>query len=415
MREVRVGNAIFEQFLSPVPASELTRIYLRDITKSKEHEIKLNQLNLRLLTINKINQYLLVAESEEALYHYVCEALKGYEDIVGVIIAIRLADSSLKPIAWNGFNEAMISMLDIRWDATTLGGAIMAVAVREGKPIIVADIENDPRYLPWQEMVKTLRLKSVASVPLIADGEALGVLAVYSGQRNAFNEETTQFLAEVAKDIAVGVHALRLDKKLHATLESLRKSLDGTVATIASMVELRDPYTAGHERRVAQLACAIGKEMGLPERQVEGLRVIGYLHDIGKISVPAEFLSKPSGLTAIELAIIKTHPQAGYDILKNLEFPWPVAQAVLQHHERLDGSGYPQGLKGDQIILEARILSVADVVEAMSSHRPYRAGLGLEVALSEVSAQRGSHFDPQVVDACISLFTEKGFKFDGSF
>jgi putative nucleotidyltransferase with HDIG domain len=164
---------------------------------------------------------------------------------------------------------------------------------------------------------------------------------------------------------------------------------------------------------VAQLASAIGKEMGLPERQVEGLRVIGYLHDIGKIAVPAEILSKPTKLSEIELAMVQAHAQSGYDILKNLEFPWAVAQAALQHHERLDGSGYPQGLKGPDIILEARILMVADVVEAMASHRPYRASRGLEAALDEISANKGRHYDEQAVDVCVRLFTEKGFKFNG--
>jgi len=415
VREVRVGNATFEQFLYPVPQSDLIRIYMLDITERKAHEVRLNRLNHLLLTIRNINEYLLVAKNEEALYRFVCESLKGFEDIVGVIIGIRLPDYVLKPVAWAGFSDALISSLDIRWDGSTLGGGIMGSVAREGKLMVAADIENDARFLPWQEIVRTWQLKSAAAVPLIAEDEAMGVLVVYSGKRNAFAKETSDFLVEVANDIAIGVRALRLDKKLHATLESLRKSLDGTVETVARMVELRDPYTAGHERRVAQLACAIGKEMGLPERQIEGLHVIGYVHDIGKIAVPAEILSKPTRLTAIELAIVKAHAQIGYDILKDLEFPWPVAQAMLQHHERLDGSGYPQGLTAQDIILEARILMVADVVEAMASHRPYRAAIGIGGAMAEIAANRGKLYDEQVVDACTSLFTEKGFKFDSSF
>jgi len=415
VREVRVGNATFEQFLYPVPESELTRIYMLDITELKTHEVKLNRLNLRLLTIRNINEYLLVTESEEALYRFVCDALKGFERIVGVIIATRLPDHVLKPVAWAGFSEAMISALAIRWDASALGGGIMGTAAREGKPIVAVDIENDVRYLPWREIVQTWQLKSAAAVPLVADGETMGVLAVYSGQCNGFDEETINFLAEVANDIALGVHALRLDRRLHATLENMRKSLDGTVEAIVRMLELRDPYTAGHERRVAQLACAIGKEMGLPERQVEGLRVTGYLHDIGKIAVPAEILSKPTALSDIEIAMVRIHPRSGYDILKDLEFPWPVAQAVLQHHERLDGSGYPQGLKEQDIILEARILMVADVVEAMASHRPYRASRGLDAAINEITANKEKLYDPVVVDACARLFAEHRFSLDGGY
>lgn len=412
-REIRVGNATFEQFLYPVPHSELIRIYLLDITERKAHEVKLNRLNLLLLTIRNINEYLLVAESEAALFGFVCEALKGFEDIVGVVIGLRQPDYVLKPVAWAGFNEALMAALVVRWDVAAPGGGVMGVAAREGVPSVVADIEHDPRYSPWDEIVRTWQLKSAAAVPLIGNGEVLGVLAVYSGQRNAFDEETTQFLAEVANDIALGVHALRLDKRLHATLVSLRKSLDGTVEAIARMVELRDPYTAGHERRVGQLACAIGKEMGLPERQIEGLRVIGYLHDIGKIAVPAEILSKPAKLTEIEFAMVKAHAQTGNDILKDLEFPWPVAQAVLQHHERLDGSGYPQGLKAPDIILEARILMVADVIEAMASHRPYRASRGLDAAINELTTNKGRLYDPAVVTACVRLFAEHRFSWDG--
>ncbi len=412
VRELRVGSAIFEQHLYPVPESDLVRIYLMDITDRKEHEVRLDRLNRLLLTIRRINEYLLVAESEEAMYRFVCEALKGLDDIVGVIVGLSQPDYVLKPVAWAGFSEAAMAGLGTRWDKSAAGGGVMGIAAREGKPAVAGDVANDPRYLPWQDIVQAWQLKSAAAVPLISGSEVIGVLAIYAGRTNAFDEQTTTFLAEVANDVAIGVRSLHLDRNLHVTLDHLRRSMNSTVEAIASMVELRDPYTAGHERRVAQLACAIGKEMGLPERRVEGLYVIGHLHDIGKIAVPAEILSKPTRLTDIELAMVKAHAQAGYDILKNLEFPWPVAQAVGQHHERLDGSGYPQGLAAPDIILEARILMVADVVEAMASHRPYRSAVGFREAMAEISANRGTLYDEHVVDTCIRLFTEKGFKFD---
>lgn len=415
VREVTVGSATFEQFIYPVPGSDRSRIYMLDITERKAHEIKLRRINRLLLAIRNINEYSLVAESEEALYRFVCEALKGLDDIVGVVIAVKQPDYVLKPIAWAGFSEAMISTLRILWDESSLGSGVMGIVARDGKPVVAADIENDPRYLPWRELVQTWRLKSVAAVPLSINDNEKGVLAIYSSLRNAFDEETVNLMVEIASDIAAGMHALRLDKDLHTTLDHLRRSMNSTVEAIASMVELRDPYTAGHERRVAQLARAIGKEMGLPERRVEGLYVIGYLHDIGKIAVPAEILSKPTRLMDIELAMVKSHVQAGYDILKNLEFPWPVAQAVLQHHERLDGSGYPQGLHAPDIILEARILMVADVVEAMASHRPYRSAVGFREAMAEITANRGKLYDEQVVDTCVGLFATKGFKFDSNF
>ncbi len=199
-------------------------------------------------------------------------------------------------------------------------------------------------------------------------------------------------------------------KQLEKTLKELRKALGGTIEAMALTVETRDPYTAGHQRRVSNLARAIATEMGVSEDQIQGIRLAGVIHDIGKISVPGEILSKPGRISANELEIIREHPQVGYNILKTVDFPWPIAQIVLQHHERMDGSGYPNGISGDNILIEARILAVADVVEAMASHRPYRAALGIDLALNEISKNRGSSYDSKVVDACLRLFNEKGYR-----
>ena len=204
----------------------------------------------------------------------------------------------------------------------------------------------------------------------------------------------------------------RAEEELQHTLEKLRETLGGIIQTVALTVETKDPYTAGHQRRVGNLARAIANEMGLPQEQIDGIRMAGLIHDIGKISIPAEILSKPGRLNDFEWGMIEAHPQVSYDILKTVEFPWPVAEIVLQHHERMDGSGYPQGLSGDEIMLEARILAVADVVEAMASFRPYRPALGIDKALEEISQNRGILYDPEVVDTCLRLFTEKGFKFE---
>jgi PAS domain S-box-containing protein/putative nucleotidyltransferase with HDIG domain len=204
----------------------------------------------------------------------------------------------------------------------------------------------------------------------------------------------------------------RAEEELQRSLDRLRRTFDETVNALASAVKTRDPYAAGHQQRVTQLACAIAEEMGLPEEQIEGLRVAGLIHDIGKINVPFEILSNPDELTEFEYGMIKAHPQIGYDILKAVEFPWPVAEIVLQHHERLDGSGYPQGLSGEEIMVEARILGVADVVDAMAAHQPYRSALGIYKALEEISQNRGILYDPGVVGACLKLFKQKGFKFE---
>lgn len=188
----------------------------------------------------------------------------------------------------------------------------------------------------------------------------------------------------------------------------LRTSLIESITALAGMIEKRDPYTAGHQRRVADLAAAIAEEMGLPAQQKEAIYLAAGIHDVGKIQVPAEILSKPGRLADFEFRVVQEHAQSGYDIIKSIEFPWPIAQIILQHHERLDGSGYPNKLS-EEILLEARIIAVADVVEAITSHRPYRAALGLDVALKEISDKRGRLYDPAVVDACLSLFNHRGY------
>jgi len=204
----------------------------------------------------------------------------------------------------------------------------------------------------------------------------------------------------------------KVEKELQESWARLQRALQGTIQAISITIEMRDPYTAGHQRRVARLAEAIARKMNLPGTQVEGIRFAAEIHDIGKIYVPAEILSKPTKLTELEYTIIKTHPQAGYEILKNIEFPWPIAQIVLQHHERIDGSGYPNALKDGEILLEARILSVADVVEAMSSHRPYRPSFGIDKALEEIRANRGTLYDSDVATACLKLFSDEKFSFE---
>jgi HD-GYP domain-containing protein (c-di-GMP phosphodiesterase class II) len=228
---------------------------------------------------------------------------------------------------------------------------------------------------------------------------------VFKGHLNQLAPAVTRALEEAREKRA----RRRAEDGQRQTLVKLQRMLDQTVEALASITEIRDPYTAGHQQRVAQISSAIGAEFGLPRDMVEGIRVAGTLHDIGKIAVPAEILTKPSKLLEMEFGLVKTHPQVGHQILKGIDFPWPVAEAVLQHHERLDGSGYPRGLSAGEIIPEARILAVSDVVEAMASHRPYRPAFGIEMALDEILRGRGTLFDPEVCDACIRLFEEQGF------
>ncbi len=231
---------------------------------------------------------------------------------------------------------------------------------------------------------------------------------VHVSSRPFFKGTRVVGLRGVLTDITDRKHA---EEELERSYQQLRETFIETVNALASTVEMKDPYTAGHQRWATRLACAIAKEMGLSEEQIEGIRMAASIHDIGKINIPAEILSKPGQLSEIQYNMVKIHAQVGCDILREIKFPWPVAEIVLQHHERWDGSGYPERLLGEEIILEARILAVADTVEAMSSHRPYRVAHGIDSALEEISQNRGTLYDPAVVDACLTLF-EKGFRFD---
>ena len=233
--------------------------------------------------------------------------------------------------------------------------------------------------------------------PLIPSGKMLGTYTIFQ-----------DISLQAANEKRIG----SIIRELNRTVAALKKSWEQTVLVLAAITEVRDPYTSGHQRRVACLAAAIAGELGMDRKKVRQVELAAMIHDIGKIEIPSEILSKPGRLSDIEYRLIQTHPAAGHRILQTIEVPWALAEIIHQHHERMDGSGYPRGLSGSEILMEARIIAVADTVEAMSSHRPYRAGKGIEAALDEVTLQRGKKFDPDVSDACLRLFREKAFRFD---
>ncbi len=344
-----------------------------DVTRRKRAEEELLRLNRSLRLLNEANQALVRADNEPALLN----------QMTRLIVEV------------GGYATAWVGLADDD-------------AGRVARPVAqcrqaAAEVES---------AISSGATESV-SLPLrpAPQAESLGVLCIHSSTPHAFDPQELEILEELASDIAYGIASLRTSIERTAGIERLREAMESAVETVAATVEARDPYTAGHQRRVAALAEAIGRELGLDEAVVKGIRFGALIHDVGKIQVPAELLSKPSHLSTIELELIKNHAQAGYDIVQNIEFPWPVAEMIIQHHERLDGSGYPHGLTGDQMILEARILAVADVVEAMSSHRPYRPTIGTSTALAELERGRGSLYDPAAVDACLTLFRRKNFTF----
>ena len=305
------------------------------------------------------------------------------------------------------------------YDCSIAGDTGDALKVLEEKKVdvVITDIE-----MPGQngiELTKIVKEKYDSDV-IVMTGfakESTYEKVIEKGARDfiqkPFNfKEMLIRLKHVLNERAILSGLNRTEKELKNSLLKLTRILEQTVNALSSAFEKRDPYTAGHEQRVTKLACAISYEMGLSREEMEGIRIAGLLHDIGKISLPIDILNKPCKLSKNELNLIKEHPQAGYDILKDVEFDQPIAQIVLQHHERLNGSGYPEGLSGEDIILQARILAVSDVVEAMASHRPYRPALGIDKALDEISQNRGVLYDNKVVNMCLKLFNGKRFMFE---
>lgn len=411
-----------EWVATPAMKNKLLYAAARDITERKRAEATIEHTNDALATLGAVNRALVRATDESELLQSICQAIveqRGYR-LAWVGYVQHDESKSIKFMAHAGPQGCLDAML-FTWAETERGMSPSGRAVRSGATQLCHDIANDPQYLPCREEALKCGIASKVALPLKNSVNAVfGILHVYAGEVNAFTPAEIDLLEEMAGDLAFGVRSLhtRHERDLalvknQEQLVQLRNSLEDTVRAIATIGEMRDPYTSGHQVRVADLAAAIAKQMGMPDEQVHAIHLAGIVHDLGKIKIPAEILSKPGKITDIELSLIKVHPQAGYDILKDIDFPWPIAQMVLQHHERLDGSGYPQGLKGEAILLEARILAVADVVEAIFSHRPYRPGLGVEAALGEITHARGTHYDPQVVDACLALFREQGYLLPG--
>ena len=412
--ELRVINESLEKRVSE-RTRELTKAneeLQKEITDRKQAEEEIKKLNSLLLSIRNINEVLLKVKDESELFNKISSFLLNTGFIKFAWIGLIGKDvSEIKPVAHAGLDYGYLDLIKVKLNDPVYGSGPAGVAIKTGEPIFIKDVESDTRYkLAKSELIKR-GFVSIASIPLKPEEKTIGILNIYSDRKDAFGEKEIKYLVQVAGDIGIGYKSLMLEKKLKQSIEDLRTSLNSAVEAISLTGEFRDPYTAGHEKRVAQLACAITTEIGFEVDGVTGVRVSAFLHDIGKIAVPAEILSKPAALSKHEYGIIQTHSEVGFNILKNLKFPWQIAQIILQHHEKLNGSGYPSGLKGEEILMEARILAVADVVEAMTNHRPYRPAFGIDKALEEITRNKGVLYDPTVVDVCLKLFKEKGFRF----
>ena len=392
---------------------------IRDITERKRAEELLHKLNRALKVVTECDQILVRANDETKLLLDICQIivnLGGYK-FAWVGFVFHDKEKTIRPAAYAGYERGYLDVVKINLAKKERDPVSQAVLT--GKPTTIKNLSTSTARELWQEEAIKRGYAAMIALPLSEDSRIFGSLNIFSGEPDVFDAEEVKLLKELADDLAYGIIALQTRgqskksaEELQRSYKKLRKIFEQTVNALASAVGKRDPYTTDHQRRVTILACAIAKEMGLTEEQINGLRLAGMLHDIGKLAVPSEILSKPTRLSDAEFTIIKTHPRVASDILKAIEFPWPIAEIVLEHHERIDASGYPQGLSDNNILLEARILAVADVVEAISSHRPYRPAYSLEYTLEEISKNKGVIYDADVVDICLKLFKEKGFRFE---
>lgn len=392
-----------------------------DITERKQSEIALKRVNRALRTLSAANERLIHSRDEAELLHSVCRVIVevGGYCMAWVGNALHDAGKSVQCIAQYGDDSGYIEAAGIVWADTPHGQGPTGSAIRTGKTQVNQNYHANPHMAPWREQGLLRGYQSNIAFPLRDSAGVHGVLTIYAREPDAFDEGEVQLLQELADDLAFGIVTLRtraehermMQDRQHYELR-LRDSLVESIQAIATTLELRDPYTAGHQRRVAELARAIGHDMGLSDMQLEGLHLAASIHDVGKIRIPSEILNRPGRLNPIEMELIRCHAQAGYDILKDIRFPWPIARIVLEHHERVDGSGYPNRLRGGEILLESKIVTVADVVEAMTTHRPYRPGLGLDAALEHVAQYRGTWYQEEVVDTCLKLFREGRYSFE---
>lgn len=386
---------------------------IRDITLRKQAELSAKEMSRIVMATRLANSIMLRSENEDAMYDDMCRAIVeiGHYRMACICLAMDDPDQSTELAAMAGQGLDSIRDARISWGDNRYGRYPSSFAIRTGKVQVHNNFYAELETAPWRDGATANGFRSCIALPLKVDGTTFGALCIYAAESNRFNDAEETLLTELANDVSFGVGVLRLRLAERTAAQKLAEGMKRTIQLLAETMELRDPYTSGHQQRVADLAKAIAQEMRLDGEQIQGIYLAGLVHDIGKIAVPSEFLTKPSRLTEQEMALVRTHSAVGADLIKGIDFPWPIAEIVRSHHEKLDGSGYPAGLKGDEISVGARVIAVADMVEAISAHRPYRPALGLDRALQEVEALRGIKLDAAAVDACLALFRSGRFAF----
>jgi putative nucleotidyltransferase with HDIG domain len=391
----------------------------RGSVDSKRDRLVHKSLNRAFDTLREGNLALVRSHTETALLNKMCRVIV---DLGGYPFAwIGFPENGrykkVHPVVYAGDENGYLSSIELTWSQIKRSKDPAGTAIQTGEVSIDKNLAKKNGFTPWKTEASKRGFLSSVAFPLIRDDRTLGAVNIFSGDPKGFGKEDLVLLSALAEDLSYGIAAIRTREKKKTVEEKLRESqvrlqrtIEVTIQALSTTIEMRDPYTAGHQRRVAALASAIAEEMGFTKEKVDNIHIAGVIHDIGKIYIPVEILTRPGKLSEYEVNIIKAHPQYGYDIMIETEVPEPIAEIVHQHHERVDGSGYPEGKKGEEILLESKILSVADVVEAMSSHRPYRPALGIDVALDEIKNHKGIYYDPGVADACLGLFEKKGYE-----
>lgn len=385
--------------------------YFVDVTEQKRLEAQLNEHLREVRLLSEMSSALLRARTEKDLLEEYCRILVetgGYR-MAWVGFAEEKPEKRVVPVAWFGHEDGYLSTVQVMWDGSKWAQGPTGRAIRSGSIEFAKDFHADPGLKAFYPHASKRGYRSMIAVPFQHSADSMACLTVYSEAQNVWSEGERRLMDHVASALGYGIRTLRTAIAKDQYERDLRISLEQTIQVIAETVDQRDPYTAGHQRRVADLCVHIARNMGLAEERVHGLRLAAGIHDLGKVGIPSEILSKPGRLTPIQYSLVKEHAQLGYEIIRGVHFPWPIADMVRQHHERLDGSGYPLGLKGDEMLLESKILAVADVVEAIATHRPYRATLGIGAALEEIAAGRGKLYDTAAVDACLRLFNDDGY------
>jgi len=379
--------------------------------KRLESEAAAHVRELRIL--NEMNGALLHARAENELLMEYCRIMvevAGYQ-MAWVGFAQSQPEKRVVPVAWKGREEGYLSLIKVMWDGGPFSHGPTGRAVCSGEIEVAQNFFTSPGLAPFYPEAKKRGFASSIAVPFRPSPDSMACLTAYGDKPNEWSESERRLMEEVASAVGYGVRTLRDSIAKEQYQRDLRISLEQTIQVIAETVDQRDPYTAGHQRRVADLCVRIASRLNLDSERIHGLRLAASIHDLGKVAVPAEILTKPGALSPTQYSLIQDHVQVGFDILRNVRFPWPISDMVHQHHERMDGSGYPQGLSGDAILLESRILAVADVVEAMATHRPYRPSKGIDEALGEVDRGSGVLYDADVVNACLSIFRDDGYSF----